>query len=169
MWGDLKKVWEVEKKMEISKEDQAAFDAFDESFKAAPADSSVAVPDGRYTVEIQDMKIGTTKTTKNPKVEWHLRVLAGPYAGKVVTKRNIVTSADNVRFLKSDLHRAGCGIESMKEVGKVEQLVGAVIEVEVKYANGFTNVWIQRRLSDAEAAAALAAGEDTTAEDPLPF
>lgn len=124
---------------------------FDEAFATAPAEDE-EVPDGKYEVNVEKVEI-TRSQKGNPMLKWTLRIISGDHEGRLLWKNNVLASAENVKWLKSDLKKAGLEIERASDLpNNLDRLLDVKLLVTKKSKDEFTNIYFGKRLAEAEAA-----------------
>ena len=131
--------------------------AFDDSYQQAEAyeNEFPDVPDGTYHAIVEKLEL-TTSQSGNPMLKWQMTVVEDTqYTGRKLFHNNMITSPENIRWLKTDLERAGLNIVRVSELQDPavrERLIGVKLKVQkkTKSSNGeqFENVYIQKRLDD---------------------
>lgn len=111
------------------------------------------LPDGKYQVRVQTVELGQTRMSGDPILKWQLEVLAGPCAGRYLFRNNLFASADNLKYLKTDLARCGIELARLSDLpDRLEELLDLELEVEqktnTKAGKTYKNVYIQKRLND---------------------
>jgi hypothetical protein len=136
---------------------------FDDEFRAAALDPDAGtVPDGTYQVVVERVEMGTSQSSGNPKITWTLRILGPSSVNRVLFKTNGVSS-NNLHIVKQELHTCGVDPEPFSELPKLLTRMEEVeLEVTKKTRNGNSNIYFDRRLKDAPAAA-------EGVDDDLPF
>ena len=121
---------------------------FDEEWMNAPApenDRSFSVPDGRYTVEIKDVQLGTTQTGK-PKIAFKMRVVDGEHQGGTVWKNMVITS-NSLPYIRQDFALLNIDVRRVRMSqlpSHFPYLIGNVLEVEQKTKDKFKEVYFNR-------------------------
>lgn len=131
---------------------------FDETFTAAPKEGveQSDVADGTYTVNVERVELTRSKASNNPMLAWELKILAPMHAGRRLWRHNVLVTDENIRWLKSDLHRCDVDLEKLSELpGRLDQLLDIKLKVTVRTKGEYTNAYINKRLSDEEAERAV--------------
>ncbi len=130
------------------------------------------LPDGKYTVEVASAEVTTSKTSNAPMLKWSLKVIGGPYAGRLMWRNNMLASEQNRKWTKTDLSKCEMQIGKWSELpARASELVGLVLAVNQKTSGNYTNVYIERLLSQAEVDALPTSEASAAADknDHLPF
>lgn len=121
------------------------------------------VPAGRYQVFIDRLYLDRAKTSKRLLLKWELVVAVGPYKERRIFRNNTLETADNLRWLKTDLQTAGLVLGALSELpAQLEQLIGVMLDVTVSIKGSGdqakTNVYLNKRI-DRDGASAPATTE----------
>lgn len=122
---------------------------FDEEFAAAEVEERNApVPDGKYSVVVEKVEITRTKNYNNLMVKWTLRVLMPiEYEGRLLWRNSIIVSAENLKWLKTDLHTCGLELEKLSDLpAHLEYLEGVKLEITQKSKDKYTNIYFNERI-----------------------
>ena len=138
---------------------------FDQEFAEAEIEDFESVPDGKYHVKVEKVEFARAKSTGNPLLKWHLRIIGPEYANRLIWRNSMLLSAENIKWLKTDLHR--CGVESTKLSdlpANLNRLRGITLEVTKRTKGENENVYINQRIElgdvDGGYEAAAAAARD---------
>ena len=129
------------------------------------------LPDGKYIVEVDQAEL-TTSRSGSPMLKWTLRVLQGPFDNRLMWRNNMLASKENLGWLKADLTKCGLTLAKVNDLNeRAGELVGCVLEVTQKTNGQFTNVYINRMLTDDEVTALTnaAAAPPIDPNDVTPF
>lgn len=137
---------------------------WDEQWDETPVHENKPVPNGTYQARVTTARMETSKKG-NEMLAWQLTVLAGEHKGRILFNYNVIASADNLKWLKTNL--VICGVELAKASdlpNRLEDLIGKTLEVVVTKAteNDNGNVWFNK-LIDVDASG------DGSQDDGLPF
>jgi hypothetical protein len=126
---------------------------FDEDFRAAKVDPEAGgVPDGTYQVVIESVDIGQSQAG-NPKITWALRITGPQAANRVLFKTNGI-SENNLHILKQELRTCGLELDRLSDLPRhKDRMLDVQLEVTKRTRNGSANIYFDRRLSGAPAAA----------------
>ena len=122
---------------------------WDEEYEAAPIEENKFddVPDGKYQVSIEKVEITRSQASGNPMLKWQLRVLGPNHVGRMIFRNSVMASAENIKFLKNDLHTCGLVLEKFSDLGsRLGDLLDIKHEVTKKTRGEFSNVYINRRI-----------------------
>jgi len=122
---------------------------FDEEFAAAEVEPrNAALPDGKYLVAVEKVEITRTKNYNNLMVKWTLRVLMPiEYEGRLLWRNSIIVSAENLKWLKTDLHTCGLELEKLSDLpAHLEYLEGVKLEITQKSKDKYTNIYFNERI-----------------------
>jgi len=80
-------------------------------------------------------------------LKWTLRVLNGPYEGRCLFRHNMIITPENMKWLKTDLHRCGLEIEKLSDLPRnLERLLDVALSVTKRTRDENENVYIDRRI-----------------------
>ena len=133
---------------------------FDQAYALTPAlDVFERVPDGRYQTTVENVELGTTKTTGNPMLNWKLRISGPKYANRILWKNTVITD-NSLGRVKSELRMCGYSLEKLSPLeGRLLQFQGLELEVTKKSREGGPDdVFIEKNIS-----------MNVEAHDELPF
>jgi hypothetical protein len=141
---------------------QVDLSSFDDEFETAEAPSYEEVPDGKYQVNIESVKLESSQKG-DPMIKFDLEVISGSQAGRHIFKNSVITQA-SLPYVKGDLKTLGLELAKFSELaGRLEELLDKKLEVTKRTRGDYTNVYFNRRLKIASAPSAGLADED------LPF
>ena len=78
---------------------------FDDDFSSAEAPSFDEVPDGKYQVRIDAVRLDRSQRD-DPMIKWDLLVIAGPHQGRHIFTNSVITPAA-LPYVKGDLKTVG--------------------------------------------------------------
>ena len=140
--------------------------AFDDEFAAAETPSIEEVPDGKYQVRIDSVRLDRSQKG-DPMIKWDLIVIAGQHTGRHIFKNSVITPAA-LPFVKGDLKTLGMELARFSELSnRLEELLDATLEVTKRTRGEYTNVYFNKRIQIAGGAAAAAPTQRSA--DDLPF
>ncbi|MDZ4801475.1 MAG: DUF669 domain-containing protein [Bryobacteraceae bacterium] len=91
---------------------------------ASSLDVTADVPDGDYDVIVDQIEL-----TATPALVWHLRIADGPYAGRQLWKRRLVTELTRAA-IRDDFEKCGVALETCFQVPRgLDQLSGLRVPV----------------------------------------
>jgi hypothetical protein len=141
---------------------QVDLSSFDDEFETAEAPSYEEVPDGKYQVNIESVKLESSQKG-DPMIKFDLEVISGSQAGRHIFKNSVITQA-SLPYVKGDLKTLGLELAKFSELaGRLEELLDKKLEVTKRTRGDYTNVYFNRRLNIAAAPSGGLADED------LPF
>jgi hypothetical protein len=113
------------------------------------------VPPGRYQAFIDRAYLDRAKTSGRLMLKWELVIAIGDYKGRRLFRNNMVETADNMRWLKTDLQTAGVTIEKLSDLPiNLDSLINVMLDVTVsikgKGDQASTNVYINKRVDRSE-------------------
>ena len=119
--------------------------AFDDEFNTAEAPSQDEVPDGKYQVRIDSVRLEHSQKG-DPMIKWDLIVLSGSQAGRHIFKNSVITAA-SLPFVKGDLKTLGLVLTKFSELaGRLEELLDATLELTKRTKGEYANVYFNRRI-----------------------
>jgi len=130
-------------------EDQSLIDlsALDRDFSRVSAwRTPIPIPDGRYHVEVERVDLTRARTSHRPIITWKLRILGHPFfEGRMLYKNNLLSSTDNLRWLKHDLCLCGLELEKLSDLPVyLDRLIRLQLEVTKRTKGDFNNVYFER-------------------------
>jgi hypothetical protein len=141
---------------------QVDLSSFDDEFETAEAPSYEEVPDGKYQVQIESVKLEQSQKG-DPMIKFDLAVISGSQAGRHIFKNSVITQA-SLPYVKGDLKTLGLELAKFSELaGRLEELLDKTLEVTKRTRGDYSNVYFNRRLNIAHVPSAGVAHED------LPF
>ena len=128
-----------------SEGDKVDLTAFDDEFNTAEAPSQDEVPDGKYQVRIDSVRLEHSQKG-DPMIKWDLIVLSGSQAGRHIFKNSVITAA-SLPFVKGDLKTLGLILTKFSELaGRLEELLDATLELTKRTKGEYANVYFNRRI-----------------------
>jgi len=105
------------------------------------------VPDGRYQVIVDRVELTRAQSSGNPMLKWTLRILGPAYAGRLLWRNNVIATAENIKWLKTDLFTCGLQIEKLSDLpSNLEQLLDVKLEVVKKSKGENSSVFFNKRI-----------------------
>ncbi|MFB3882438.1 MAG: DUF669 domain-containing protein [Armatimonadota bacterium] len=150
---------------EVSATDLATFDG---EFEGAPVEDSEfePLPDGKYQVSVERVELLRSKAG-NPMLKWTLRVLGPQCQGRLLWRNNVIATAENLKWLKTDLHTCGLTLGKLSELpSRLPELLDLHLEVTKKTRGENESVFLNKRL-DAAATPGTPAGPAGSALPPF--
>ncbi len=128
-----------------SDSDKVDLTGFDDEFNTAEAPSQEEVPDGKYQVRIDSVRLEHSQKG-DPMIKWDLIVLSGSQAGRHIFKNSVITAA-SLPFVKGDLKTVGLVLTKFSELaGRLEELLDATLELTKRTKGEYANVYFNRRI-----------------------
>lgn len=140
-------------------EGQVNLSAFDDDFDSVEAPSYDEVPDGKYQVRIDSVRLESSQKG-DPMIKWDLIVLSGPNSGRHIFKNSVITQAA-LPYVKGDLKTLGLELAKFSELSsRLEELLDVTVEITKRTRGEFSNVYFNRRLQLAKTATVSRASGD---------
>ncbi len=134
--------------------------SFDDDFAAAEAPSLDEVPDGKYQVRIDSVRLDRSQRG-DPMIKWDLIVISGVLAGRHIFKNSVISPAA-LPFVKGDLQTLGLELHKFSELSdRLEELLDITLEVTKRTRGEYSNVYFNRRFQIAQGEAPPAPPEGT--------
>jgi hypothetical protein len=138
--------------------------SFDDDFDKAPNEEQ-QIPDGDYVVKVDKALLAKARSSGAPMLRWSLKILEGPFAGRMLFRNNVMLTTENIQWLKRDLHHAGINLPKLSHLEHhLGQFLDVKLEVTKKSRGDNYNVYINKRLGMATDDAPR-----STSGDGLPF
>lgn len=119
--------------------------AFDDDFSSAEAPSFDEVPDGKYQVRIDSVRLDRSQKG-DPMIKYDLIVVSGPHTGRHIFKNSVITPAA-LPFVKGDLMTLGLELAKFSDLrSRLEELLDVTLEVTKRTRGEYTNVYFNRRI-----------------------
>ena len=126
--------------------DLAQYDELYQSAEGSAASSprtETEIPDGEYSVVVEQVDFTRTQTTGNNMMVWKFRVREGAYAGQILRKNRVITER-TIPWLKEELQKSGLKIERLSELPlNIGKLPGRELRVLKRTKDGNANIYIQ--------------------------
>ncbi len=136
--------------------------SFDDDFATAKAPEYDEVPDGKYQVRIESVRLENSQKG-DPMIKFDLEVISGAQAGRHIFKNAVITQA-SIPYVKGDLKTLGLELAKFSQLsGRLEELLDVTLEVTKRTRGDYANVYFNRRIS----IAAGSSGEFS--QDQVPF
>ena len=104
-------------------------------------------PDGKYQVVVDRVELTRTQTTNNPMLKWTLRILGPTHVGRLLWRNNVIATAENIKWLKTDLFTCGLQIEKLSDLpSNLEKLLDVKLEVTKRTKGDNENVYLNKRI-----------------------
>jgi hypothetical protein len=137
---------------------------FDDDYDTAEAMDGDEVPDGKYQVRVDKVKLDRSQKG-NPMIKWDMVVISGTQANRHVFKNSVITPAA-LPFVKGDLKTVGINLAKFSELQqRLADLLDVTLEVTKRTRGEYSNVYFNKRIQ-------LAAGALPPAPPPardIPF
>ena len=124
---------------------------FDDAFRQASVEEKKfePVPDGKYVVEIEEVKVTRNKDGKEA-IEWRFKIIGPKYGNRRLWRRTTL-EGDGVRYAKADLYAAGLKLAKISDLQMhAHELIGRRLDISVrnKHDGGkvYSNVYINQLL-----------------------
>jgi hypothetical protein len=122
---------------------------FDEEYASAEVEerSFEAIPDGKFQAQIDRIELTHSKTSGNPMLKWALKILGPTHEGRLLWRNNVMASAENVKWLKGDLHICGLELEKLSDLpDNLEKLLDVKLEITKRTRGDNENIYLNRRI-----------------------
>ena len=127
--------------------------AYDDEFASAETQNHDEVPDGKYQVRIQGVRLGHSQQG-NPMIKWDLVVIAGNQINRHIFKNSVITPAA-LPFVKGDLKTLGLDLAKFSDLQhRLDELLDVTLEVTKRTRGEYANVYFNKRIQLAASAAA---------------
>ncbi len=135
---------------------------FDDDFSSAESPSFDEVPDGKYQVTIDSVRLDRSQRG-DPMIKWDLLVIAGPHQGRHIFKNSVITPAA-LPYVKGDLKTVGLQLAKFSDLSaRLEDLLDVNLEITKRTRGDYTNVYFNKRIE-------IAAGNSRShSDDGVPF
>jgi hypothetical protein len=125
--------------------DSVDLTSFDDEFASVEAPSQEDVPDGKYQVRIDSVRLEHSQKG-DPMIKWDLVILSGSHAGRRIFKNSVITAA-SLPFVKGDLKTLGLVLTKFSELaGRLEELLDVTLELTKRTKGEYSNVYFNRRI-----------------------
>ena len=117
--------------------------AYDAEFDAAQAMKMEEVPDGKYQIRINSVKLAESQKG-DPMIKWDLIVISGQFAERHIFKNSVITPA-SLPFVKGDLNTLGLNLTKFSDLpNHLESLLDLNVEVTKRTKGEYTNVYFNK-------------------------
>ena len=126
---------------------------FDDDYSDAPIEEKdfEDIPDGKYQVNVERVELTKSKTAGNPMLKWTLRVLAPRFRGRLLWRYNVLSTKDQVKWLKNDLHTCGLELTKLSDLpNSLEKLLGLKLEINKRTKDERENIFFNKKIELAE-------------------
>ena len=119
--------------------------SFDDEFATAEAPAFDEVPDGKYQVRIDSVRLESSQKG-DPMIKWDLMILSGSHSGRHIFKNSVISAA-SLPFVKGDLKTVGLVLTKFSELaGRLEELLDVTLELTKRTKGDYSNVYFNRRI-----------------------
>ena len=133
--------------------------SFDDDFNSVDAPAYDEVPDGKYQVRIDTVRLENSQKG-DPMIKWDLIVLSGSQSGRHIFKNSVISQA-SLPYVKGDLKTLGIVLAKFSELAsRLEELLDVTLEVTKRTRGEYTNVYFNRRIQIAAAVTSQVADEN---------
>jgi hypothetical protein len=123
-----------------------ALSVFDEQYDQAEAPDFDEVPDGKYQVRIESVRLAESQKG-DPMIKWDLVAISGQLAGRHIFKNSVITAA-SLPFVKGDLKVLGLELPKFSDLpNRLEELLDKKLQVTKKTKEEFSNVYFNKLLT----------------------
>jgi len=135
---------------------------FDDDFSSAEEPSFDEVPDGKYQVRIDSVRLDRSQRG-DPMIKWDLLVIAGQHQGRHIFKNSVITPAA-LPYVKGDLKTVGLQLAKFSDLSaRLEDLLDVNLEITKRTRGDYTNVYFNKRIE-------IAGGNSQSlSDDEVPF
>ena len=117
--------------------------AFDANYAAAEATPSGEVPDGKYRVRVEKVRLSQSPNGTSL-LTWNLRVISGQYTGRHVFKHMAITPA-SLPLVKRDLLLLGLVLAKFSTLPEhLESLAGKTLSATKRTKEDFVNIYFDK-------------------------
>jgi hypothetical protein len=149
---------------------------WEEDYATAPAERDgsgerTEVADGKYQAKVARVELKDSKQG-NAMLEWELDILGPRSAGRKIWRRNMLASADNIKWLKQDLFTCGLTLQRLNDLNDqrvLSALIGVTLQVTKKTKGDYSNVYFDKRIALGAQPAAKQGVVPAVDDDDVPF
>lgn len=157
---------------------------FDADFESAPEPTAFdgKVPEGKYIARVERAYFKNSKSSNQPMLAWELKITgeanpgrslhqddAGSAAiGRTVYRNNMLSTADNLGWVKKDLRTCGISITRLSEL-KLDNLIGLELEIQIKHNGQNQNVYLNSLASGLAGGGSAVGGTAAQPDGVIPF
>lgn len=142
----------------------ADLSSFDDDYAEAEAPEFDEVPDGKYQVRVDKVKLARSQKN-DPMIKWDTVIISGQQSGRHIFKNSVITQS-SLPFVKADLLTLGLKLEKFSELpNHLDELLDLSIDVTKRTKGDYTNVYFNKLLN-------IPPGVDTgddLSNEPAPF
>ena len=126
-------------------DDNVDLTSFDDDFDSVEAPGFDEVPDGKYQVRIDSVRLDSSQKG-DPMIKWDLVVISGSHADRHIFKNSVITQA-SLPYVKGELKTLGIELAKFSALaGRLEELLDVTLEVTKRTRGDYTNVYFNRRI-----------------------
>jgi hypothetical protein len=120
---------------------------YDEEYSGIKPEARGPVPDGTYQVNVEKAELAMSQS-RNPMLKWQLRIIAPEFIGRIIYKHNMLSTSDNLKWLKTDLLTCGLELQLLSDLQQnLGRLLNCKLEITKKTKGEFENVYFNRLLT----------------------
>lgn len=123
---------------------------FDDDFIAADVEERdfESVADGKYQVKIDSLELTRSEMAGKLMLKWTLKILGPKLQGTPLWRYSLISTKENVKWLKKDLHTCGMKIDKISDLPeKLDTIIGVGLNITKRTKNGYENIYINSRIS----------------------
>ena len=125
---------------------------FDDEFDAAVPDEKkdfAPIPDGKYQASITNAEIKRAQSGK-AMLKTTLQIMGWTYARRLLFRNNMLATAENMKWLKTDLATCGITLPKLSDLPKyLDHLIGTQLEITVKNKDEKNqSVYLNKRITE---------------------
>lgn len=104
------------------------------------------IPDGKYRVLVEELKLTRTKTNKTPMLTWKLLIMDGDQRGRHEWYNKVI-SAQSIEYVVKDLQMCGIDLGDLANLAAyLPQARGVELDIRIESKHERRNVYFNRRL-----------------------
>ncbi len=149
---------------------RSQLEEFEGAWKDAPTESTFDnLPDGKYQVSIEEVRLENAKKSGRLQLAWVLTVMNGDYAGRKVFHYRGLDREESAGWMKREIYACGLEVESILDLpDMLPELLDRVVEITLKTKRGsdgedYQNCFINKLLE------AVGPGAVSVDDDPFAF
>lgn len=121
----------------------------DSDFVLQLASPAEPIPDGKYQVTVERVELTPAQTSGYLRLKWTLRIIAPRFRGRLLSRKEVMATPENIKWLKTDLHTCGLNLERLSDLpDNLEKLIGVKLEVTKSTRGENENIYFNRRIVD---------------------
>lgn len=123
----------------------------DSDFVLQLASPAEPIPDGKYQVTVERVELTPAQTSGYLRLKWTLRIIAPRFRGRLLWRKDVMATSENIKWLMTDLHTCGLNLENLSDLlsANLEKLIGVKLEVTKSTRGGDENIYFNRRIAEA--------------------